>query len=167
MKWTKNELITKEYVTFDEDIEFTEDALVNQSRIISIKDLHVEGEGSYDEYQDIFEVSMHITGILVVPCAITNEPVEVDLDSEYEERFAFHKDNDLDVHVLKNDVVELLPIIFQLISLDVPLRIVKEEVAEYPKGDGWRVLSEDEYQKAKHDQVDPRLAKLKVFKAEG
>ena len=46
------------------------------------------------------------------------------------------------------------------------MHVVKEGIAKYPSGDGWRILSEDEYQKAKRSSIDPRLAKLREFKAE-
>lgn len=166
MKWTKKELIALQEVTFDEDIEFDKEALKNNQLLLDVKDLHLEGDGYFNDYEDKFEVGLHITGTLVCPCAISNQPVDVDLDSLYHETFVFHEEENLDVHVVKNDIVELLPIVFQLINLDVPLRVVSDDLKDYPSGEGWRVLSEAEYQKAKHDQVDPRLAKLKEFKAE-
>ncbi|MCI5773870.1 MAG: YceD family protein [Erysipelotrichaceae bacterium] len=166
MKWTKKELISLQEIEFDEDIEFDKEALKNNQLLLDVQDLHLEGDGYFNDYEDKFEVDLHITGTMICPCAISNEPVNVDLDSLYHETFVFHEEDNLDVHVVKNDIVELLPIVFQLISLDVPLRVVSDKLKDYPSGDGWRVLSESEYQKAKHDQVDPRLAKLKEFKAE-
>ena len=166
MKWTKRELIIKPYIEFDEDIEFDKSSLDNNKLLLDVEDLHVEGDGTFDEVEDLLRVNMHITGTMICPCAITNEPLSVDLDSDYDECFAFHDTNDLDVHVVKNDVIELIPVIFQLINLDVPMHVVKEGIAKYPSGDGWRILSEDEYQKAKRSSIDPRLAKLREFKAE-
>ena len=34
---------------------------------------------------------------------------------------------------------------------------------EYPSGDGWRIITEEEYQKSQEDRIDPRLAKLKDY----
>lgn len=166
MKWTKAQLLSQSNVYFDEDIDFDKQSLENNKLLLDVRNLHVDGEGHYDDVEDKFEVDMHIKGILVCPCAITNEPVDVDLDSEYELEFVFEETNDLNVHVVKNGIIELIPIVFQLISLDVPLRVIKDGLIEYPKGDGWRILSEEEYQKTKDDRIDPRLAKLKEFKVD-
>ena len=78
------------------------------------------------------------------------------------EAFAFTKCDD-DVHEAKGDVIELLPVIFQLILMEVPLKIVKEG-AVYPKGNGWEVMREETWQREKSSEIDPRLAKLKEFK---
>mgnify|MGYP003271358823 FL=1 len=80
--------------------------------------------------------------------------------------FSFEKTDDEDVHEVKGDVVELLPVIFQLIVMEVPLKIVKEGLTQYPKGDGWEVVKEEDYIKEKSKEIDPRLAKLKEFKLE-
>ena len=50
--------------------------------------------------------------------------------------------------------------------MEVPLKVVKEGIKEYPKGDGWEVVKEEDYTKSKKDDIDPRLAKLKEFKLE-
>ena len=62
--------------------------------------------------------------------------------------------------------MELLPVVFQLILMEVPLKVVKEGIKEYPKGKDWEVVKEEDYQKEKRKEIDPRLAKLKEFKAE-
>ena len=80
--------------------------------------------------------------------------------------FSFDKTNDEDVHEVKGDVVELLPVIFQLILMEVPLKVVKKGLKQYPKGDGWEVVKEEDYELSKKDEIDPRLAKLKEFKLE-
>ena len=50
--------------------------------------------------------------------------------------------------------------------MEVPLKIVKEGLTQYPKGDGWEVVKEEDYIKEKSKEIDPRLAKLKEFKLE-
>ena len=103
---------------------------------------------------------------MIVPCSITLEDVEYDFHTKSLEVFSFDKTEDEDVHEVKGDVVELLPVIFQLILMEVPLKVVKEGIKEYPKGDGWEVVKEEDYTKSKNDDIDPRLAKLKEFKLE-
>lgn len=49
--------------------------------------------------------------------------------------------------------------------MEVPHKVVKEGV-EYPKGKGWEVVTEDDFNASKKNAIDPRLAKLKEFKIE-
>ena len=104
--------------------------------------------------------------MMIVPCSITLEDVEYDFHTKSLEVFSFEKTDDEDVHEVKGDVVELLPVIFQLIVMEVPMKIVKEGLTQYPKGDGWEVVKEEDYIKEKSKEIDPRLAKLKEFKLE-
>ena len=109
---------------------------------------------------------LSITGVMIVPCSITLDDVEVSFHSESEEVFSFVKCEDADVHEAKGDVVELLPVIFQQILMEIPLKVVKPGIKEYPKGEGWKVIREEDLQEEKEKEIDPRLAKLREFKAE-
>ncbi len=102
---------------------------------------------------------------MILPCSVTNEDVDYAFHTQSLEEFAFEKLTDEDVHISKGDVVELMPVIFQLILMEIPLKVVKENV-QYPRGKGWEVMKEEDYQKSKKDEIDPRLAKLKEFKTE-
>ena len=68
-------------------------------------------------------------------------------------------------HVVTNETVSLLPAVVNLILLEVPLAITEKGSEEMPSGNGWRVISEAEYEKGRKDRIDPRLAKLKQFKS--
>ena len=50
------------------------------------------------------------------------------------------------------------------ILLEVPLQATEATAEDYPSGDGWRVISEEEYEKSRKAEIDPRLAKLKEWK---
>ena len=98
---------------------------------------------------------------MIVPCSITLEDVEYDFHTKSLEVFSFDKVDDEDVHEVKGDVVELLPVVFQLILMEVPLKVVKKGLKQYPKGDGWEVVKEEDYKKSEKKDIDPRLDKLK------
>ena len=49
-----------------------------------------------------------------------------------------------------------------MILMEVPLKVVKEGLIEYPKGNGWEVVRESD--QVEERPIDPRLAKLKDFK---
>ena len=50
------------------------------------------------------------------------------------------------------------------IFAEVPLKAVHPDLETYPEGDGWVVMTEEDYINEKSQEIDPRLAKLKDFK---
>lgn len=169
LKWSKRELLNLQgkRLAIDEQIVFADDVFKQNLRLRNLQKVHVTGDLYYDHHSDFVTCELQISGTMVLPCAITNEDVDYPFDLQVEESFAFHKvDEGEDVHETKGDTLELMPIIFQHIMLEIPLKVVKPDLKEYPKGKGWEVMSEADFEKQKNDEVDPRLAKLKEFKVE-
>ena len=46
---------------------------------------------------------------------------------------------------------------------EVPLQVTEASPEDYPSGDGWRVISEEEFEKSQAEKGDPRLAKLRDY----
>lgn len=169
LKWSKIEIQNwqKGSLSFDESITFTKEVFLKNHHLRDLKDINVKGDLHYDMQSDLLTCDMVITGKMVLPCAITSEDVIYPFHSNTSVVFAFRKvEENEDIYEAKGDVVELLPIVFQTIMMEVPLKVVKDDIKEYPKGNGWEVISEQDYQSSKKDEVDPRLAKLKEFKIE-
>ena len=168
MKWSKAELLQAPNGTIelDDTISFDPTVFAKMHQIRGLQDVTVSGNIHYDTASERVFADLDIEGVMIVPCSITLEDVEYDFHTKSLEVFSFDKTEDEDVHEVKGDVVELLPVIFQLILMEVPLKVVKEGIKEYPKGDGWEVVKEEDYTKSKKDDIDPRLAKLKEFKLE-
>ncbi len=164
MKWSKLELMSapNQTLSFFDEITFDPSAFSKMNQIRGLRNVTVSGELQYDEEVDRVYVQCNISGVMILACSITNEDVEYGFQTSSNETFAFTKCDD-DVHEAKGDVIELLPVIFQLIVMEAPLKVVKEG-ANYPKGDGWEVVSEETWQQEKSQRIDPRLAKLKDFK---
>ncbi|HCY07206.1 MAG: DUF177 domain-containing protein [Erysipelotrichaceae bacterium] len=166
LKWTKTELsnLPDSTIWFDEFITFNSKEFINARRLNGLEDVHVNGEGFYDANLDMFDVYMQIEGVMITPCAITNEDIYIPFEFDSNVLFSFIDNEDVDVYLVENDTVELAPVIFQLINLEVPLKAIKSGNIEYPKGDGWAIISEQDLIESKKNQIDPRLAKLKEFK---
>lgn len=166
LKWTKTELLNKydSKVTFNENLSFEPEAFINNKRLRGLENVHVSGEGYYIADLDIFEVDMEVSGLMITPCAITNEDIEYPFEFDSHLEFCFSETDDVDAYEVKNDVVELIPVIFQLINLEVPLKATLSGDVKYPHGKGWRIISEEDLKASKKDEIDPRLAKLKDFK---
>lgn len=168
MKWSKTELLhSMKDLEFDfnENLAFDPKTFATFDRLRNLQDVMVNGIARYDHSLDRVYFDLDITGTMIVPCAITFEDLALPFHICSTEVFAFdHVEADEDVHEVQGEIVEILPVIFQLILLEVPIKAVKEGITKYPSGDGWEVLSEEDYNKQKQNAVDPRLAKLKEFK---
>ena len=168
MKWTLAELLESNSgnVSFDEDIEIDSSNLANNSRINAVEDVHVSGHGYLDEEENRFYVKLNVSGTMLVPDAITNEEIAYPFETESDEIYVFEDVDEDGVRIVTNEVIELLPAIIDDIMLEVPLQVTNASPEEYPHGDGWQVLTEEEYQKSQSQRIDSRLAKLKEFKEE-
>lgn len=169
LKWTKSELLQAKDNTiyFDEQIEFDAAAISKISHLRKLHDVTVSGDIHYDDSSELVVANIEIEGVMILPCSITLEDVEHSFHTASTEVYSFVKGNeDEDVHETKGDIVELYPVIFQLIVMEIPYKVVKEGLIDYPKGNGWEVVKEEDYVASKKDAIDPRLAKLREFKIE-
>lgn len=131
-----------------------------------LKDVEVDGMILFDLSKDELLVSYTVTGNMIVACSITSEDVPVDFMGKTTETYRFGPvSQDEEIIEVKTDFVDISLSVFQTILFEVPLYVVKPGLKEYPKGDGWAVLTEKEYRN-EEKPLDPRLAKLREFKVE-
>ncbi len=167
MKYTRKELLQlpNHHLELSEDIEFTEETYKQFPRIRKLRDVHADVRGEYAADEQRLYLQIHVTGIMTCPCDITFEDVDIPFDSTAAETVGFSKEDQENIEILKPDgeVVELLPIIFRQILVEVPIKVRKEGLIEYPRGEGWSVMTEEQYRKEREGQIDPRLAALKDY----
>ena len=139
---TEEELIIEEVLNFP----------VENLNSTSIKELkEVIFKGSITKlYDDTFEITGTITGIMVLPDDITLEPVDYSFKSEIEEKFSeFETNEEKSLQIIKNrlDITEFL---WQNILVEIPLKIKNEKNENLSlKGNGWRLVTEEELEREK------------------
>ncbi len=167
MKYSRKDLLqlANYHLSFDENIEFEDEIYKQFPRIRKLRNVRAIGNGEYDVQAQRLYLYLHVTGIMTCPCDITFEDVDIPFDSEADEIISFNKEDEENIEILKPDgeYIEMLPIIFRQILLEVPIKVKKPGLIEYPKGDGWEVITEEEYQQQKENRIDPRLAALKDY----
>lgn len=167
MKWTREELLQNEQnITFDEYMDIDGSAFVRNSRINGVKDIHVHGDGYYNDEDNRFYCELKVDGIMLCPDAISGEEIEVPFETESSEVYVFGEPQDDSERVAEKEAVDITRAVIDDILLEVPLQATVVPEDEYPEGDGWKVYSEADYQESRKDRMDPRLAKLKEFKDE-
>lgn len=131
-------------------------------QLLDLKEVHVEGKGHFAQDEQRLYIDLKISGVMIVSCAVSLEEVAYPFETESTEVFSFVKvDFDEDVHEVKKNTVDLTPIVFQNIVMEVPIRVVKEGAELKSQGNGWKVISEQEADTK--PGIDPRLAKLKDY----
>lgn len=145
--------LTNKSVTYDNDFVINADTY-KEVGIIDLKNLHVTGDISLNSVS-MLAVNLTITGIMVIPDSVTNEPVEYPFTSKIEEEYDINDENFLEYYQKEQNILDIMKILWENIVLEVPMRFTLAKDAHL-SGDGWS-LGED---KNKDDQIDPRLAKL-------
>ena len=145
--------LTNKSVTYDTDFVIDVDVYQNVG-ILDLKNLHVTGDISLNSVS-MLAVNLIITGIMVIPDSVTNEPVEYPFTSKIEEEYDINDENFLEYYQKEQNILDIMKILWENIVLEVPMRFTVTKDAHL-SGDGWS-LGED---KNKDDQIDPRLAKL-------
>ena len=115
----------------------------------------------YYDALDELHASVEIAGTMICPCAITLEDVRVPFEISDDTRLSFIDEEDSYFIEGNLDVWELC---LSFILPEVPIKVVKSDKIEYPRGDGWRVMTEEAYEESKKQEIDPRWAKLKEYK---
>ena len=117
----------------------------------------VKVEGYIFNNEEEYELYITIKGTMILPCARTLKDVEYPFSSEIYEIIGENDDNSLEINQNRLDI---FPIVWQNILVDVPLRVLAPDASDEPvEGDGWRLITED----TNEEVIDPRLAKLKDY----
>lgn len=141
-------------ISINEELIIPKDNL-NGTNIKKISPVNVNGYVTYNDEEYSLEVT--ISGVMTLLCARTLKDVEYPFNIEINEVIGENNDNSLEI--VQNSL-EIFPIIWQYILMDVPLRVLHPDAKEESlEGDGWRLITEDD----KKEVIDPRLAKLKDY----
>ena len=164
VKFTKKDFLNAKngIIEVDEWIAVEENDLLHHTQVKSIPEVHVTGTLQFDHRSLVFS-DLDLDGVMIVLDSITMEDLEVAFDTKSQETYSFDpiKENDEDIIVVKKDTVDINPEIFQAIIYEAPMSITRLPRDQYPKGDGWQLLSDQDKDEPK---IDPRWEKLNDFK---
>jgi uncharacterized protein len=97
----------------------------------------------------------------------TSRPVSCYLDNEDDFAITFEKNDDLanneDIIFVDQDEYDLYGDVLSLVITSIPLQVVGDDEPSSIYGDNWEVITEDEYNKKRKEDIDPRFASLKDF----
>ena len=106
------------------------------SDIVELKEIDVVGKLYYDDEDNLF-IDIKANGVMILKDSISNEEIEYPYEIEYD---------DLVPENLKKmqEKLDLFEFLWENIVLEVPLRYTKETDYSKFKGNGWKLLDENE-----------------------
>ena len=129
-----------------------------------IRDIsEVKVNGNIRRFQDSFELNINIKCTLTLVCSISLKDVKYNIDINVNEVIGEDSEDKIfeENNKIINNTIDLIPIIWQNIILEVPLKVISPDIeTKNLQGDGWRFITEEE---VNDKDIDPRLEKLKDF----
>lgn len=132
-------------ISINETYSFTQDELKGTD-LLKLDDVKVEGELFKNSLGNI-ELSVDVEGVMVLPCAITLKPVNypfvIQISGELEELM----ENFEDFSTNFQNSIDILPIIWENILMEIPMRVVSDEAkdSDYEiEGEGWKFTTKEE-----------------------
>ena len=166
MKWNLNYIQknAKPSFNFEENIEYDSKLINKLNGVYGLKNLKVKGKLKYIEAIAQCIVDYEVTGVMEMRCAITNENIDYKFRDIDTISFKFIDDEDDEIIYAKGNIVDLAPYVWQLIVVNVPLKVVKEgAVLENKFGKNWQIGENIEKNEPKEKSIDPRLESLKNY----
>lgn len=165
MRYTKQDFLTapEQFIDVDEWISVEESEFLAQSVVKAVPECHITGQLHYDGKNRVTS-DLNIKGVMTVLDSITDEDLDVDFETHSETVYSFEPvsaEEADEVVVVKRDTIDINPEIFQGIVFEAPMSITSVSRDQYPKGNGWVLLSDQDADE--EEEIDPRWAKLKDF----
>jgi uncharacterized protein len=165
LKWTLTQL--QKYRNKDfliDEIIRVDEIKNNDPSIREVSPMHITGRGDIDSTKVTFHLK--IEGHLILPCSRTLVDVKLPIHVETTETFLLQDlgyETEEDVNQVTDDFVDLMPIIREILLLEVPMQVFCEDSdsddAAPQSGKDWEVIHEED----RSGKIDPRLAGLAKF----
>ena len=142
-------------IEINEIYSFSKDSL-EKTDIISLDNVDINGS-IYKNALDDLCINLNFEGVMVLPCAVTLEPVDYKFKVEIDDTLEnVMEEIDENYKKIENSI-DILPIIWENILMEMPMRVVSEKAYDAKlSGDGWKFITEDS-----HEEINPEFEKLK------
>ena len=129
-------------IYIDNDVTIPNEIFAN-SRIDDLKDIKIKGELSLDETDELV-LTANLKGTMTLKDDITLEAVDYEFDTDIEEN--------LDK---SQNTLDITDILWQNIVVEIPSKVRKTNEVPEISGEGWRVISEETFNKERNNANNP------------
>ncbi len=133
-------------IKLDIDVSFN-DELLKETSIRKLNNTKFQGVIN-KLYDDEYEITGVLSGIMILPDDITLEDTEYSFSTEIEEKFIENEDSNDNNLIIMQNKLDITDFLWQNILVEIPMK-VKNKKNENLKlqGDGWRLTTEEELEK--------------------
>ena len=147
----------KEYPIDLKDIEIKDNVFIN-----GIKEVKGGIIFYYDDNHDLC-INYELKGIILCPDCMTLKNVDVPFDICDDLKVVTNNEDDGFYFI---DNLEIEDFVSYIVEPEAPIMVENPDEKRYYSGDGWTILTEEEYNKRSKEEIDPRLAKLLEYREE-
>lgn len=134
-------------IEINEEINISEE-LLQKTQIKKLNNVQFKGKIK-KLIDDTFEITGNLSGIMILPDDVTLEDTEVYFDTNIEQKIS-EFDNNIDNNIkIVQKTIDIIPILWQNIVVEIPLKVVNKNRETSLKGEGWRLVTEEELEKEK------------------
>ena len=138
MKIDLNYLNRFSKLQLDEDFSIS-DEIYKNTDIRDLKNLHITGTVEID-YEDNINLNLLVTGLMILPCAVSLKDVPYEFTSEIDESIGKFEE----IYKNNKNTLEISDILWENIVLEIPIRVVSNDIEpSNTSGDGWELISEE------------------------
>ena len=129
------DFLEKDNYTFDQDIEIPKE-YITSSDVVDIKKLHINGSISIED--DRLKGDLEIDGTIILKDSVSLEDVEYPISIKFDDFLEESSKKD-------ENKLDLFEFLWENIVLEIPIRFTKVSDLKEFSGEGWKVISEDDY----------------------
>lgn len=144
----------EEYIPFDITYSFDKE-IISGTDLIKLDDVSIKGDITKNNRNELL-INCDIKGIMVLPCAVTLEPVDypfnIHIDGNLEEMIQEINENSQKIE----NSIDIFPIIWENVLMEIPMKVVSEKAKDVKlEGDGWKLITDDN-----KEEINPEFQKL-------
>ena len=117
--------------------------MLTNSRIDGLKDIKVDGNIYLNEDNELV-LEGKLSGVMTLKDDLTLEPVDYEFKTDFEE-----------ILNKNENILDITDILWQNILVEIPSKVRSTSEDINLSGDGWRLISEEEYEKEKNKSNNP------------
>ena len=114
--------------------------------LLKLDNVRINGELIKNSLGNI-ELNVVVDGVMVLPCAITLKPVDYPFNIEISGELEELMEEFVNFSTNFQNSIDILPIIWENILMEIPMRVVSEDVKESDynrSGDGWSFTTKED-----------------------
>ncbi len=132
-------------ITINETYSFSSEELKGTD-LLKLDNVKINGELFKNSLGNI-ELNVVVDGVMVLPCAITLKPVDYPFNIEISGELEELMEEFVNFSTNFQNSIDILPIIWENILMEIPMRVVSEDVKETDynrSGDGWSFTTKED-----------------------